>query len=139
MALLNPSMKFKKNFGQKSSFQALWKYHFQKIFSRVCQIQDLGRSRYKLRLFFKKDSRDLKKSFYLGLLWTPSKPGKQNWKLPFFWVFIIVKITVCTNKAPESVWIQLAPEENPNGLLKPCWVLALGLWNTLEPWSLISL
>ena len=41
--------------------------------------------------FFKKDSRNLKNSFYLGFLWIPSKPGKQNWKVPFFWVFIFVK------------------------------------------------
>ena len=41
--------------------------------------------------FLKKDSRDLKNSFYLGFLWIPSKPEKQNWKVPFFWVFIIVK------------------------------------------------
>ena len=28
--------------------------------------------------FLKKDSRDFKNSFYLGFLWIPSKPGKQN-------------------------------------------------------------
>ena len=28
--------------------------------------------------FFKKDSRDFKNYFYLGFLWIPSKPGKQN-------------------------------------------------------------
>ena len=28
--------------------------------------------------FFKKDSQDLKNSFYLVFLWIPSKPGKQN-------------------------------------------------------------
>ena len=41
--------------------------------------------------FFKKESLDLKNYSYLGFLWIPSKPGKQNWRLPFFWVFIIVK------------------------------------------------
>ena len=41
--------------------------------------------------FLKKDSRDFKKYFYLGFLRMPSKPGKQNWKMPFFWVLIIVK------------------------------------------------
>ena len=28
--------------------------------------------------FLKKDSRDFKNSFYLGFLWIPFKPGKQN-------------------------------------------------------------
>ena len=57
MALLNPCMKFKKIFCQKTSFEALQKCHLQKIFitfSRVCQIQDLGQSKYKLRLFSKR-------------------------------------------------------------------------------------
>ena len=39
--------------------------------------------------FFKKDSRDFKK--FLGFLCILSKPGKENWKFPFFWVFIILK------------------------------------------------
>ena len=43
--------------------------------------------------FLKKDSQDFKNSFYLWFLWIPSKPGKPNWKLPFFRVFIIVKKT----------------------------------------------
>ena len=57
MALLNPCMKFKNFFCQKTSFEALWKCHLQKIFitfSRVRQIQDLGQSKYKLRLFSKR-------------------------------------------------------------------------------------
>ena len=57
MALLNPCMKFKKKFDQKPSYEALWKCHIQKIFvtcSRVRQIQDLGQSKYKLRLFSKR-------------------------------------------------------------------------------------
>ena len=44
-------------FGQKTSFEALWKCNFQKIFitcSRICQIQDLGLSKYKLKLFSKR-------------------------------------------------------------------------------------
>ena len=54
MALLNPCMKFKKKFGQKTSFEALWKCHLLKLFvtcSRVRQIQYLGQSKYKLALF----------------------------------------------------------------------------------------
>ena len=53
MAFLNPCMKFKTFFDQKTLFEALWKCHLQKIFitfSRVRQIQDLGQSKYKLRL-----------------------------------------------------------------------------------------
>ena len=43
------------------------------------------------KTFLKKDSRNFQNYFYLGFLWIPSKPRKQNWKVPFFWVFIIVK------------------------------------------------
>ena len=45
MALLNPCMEFKFFFGQKTSFEAFWRWHLQKIFltwPRVRQIQDLG-------------------------------------------------------------------------------------------------
>ena len=55
-----PCMKFKKFYGQKTSFEALWKCHLQKIFitfSRVCQIQDLGQSKYKLIFFSKRTHR----------------------------------------------------------------------------------
>ena len=57
MALLNPCMKFKNYFSQKTSFEALWKCHLLKIFvicSRIRQIQDLGQSKYKLTLFSKR-------------------------------------------------------------------------------------
>ena len=57
MALLNRCLKFKSFFGQKTSFEALWKCHLLKIFttfSRVRQIQDLGQSKHKLRLFSKR-------------------------------------------------------------------------------------
>ena len=57
MALLNPCMKFKNFFGQKTSFEALWKCHLLKLFvtsSRVRQIQYLGQSKYKLALFSKR-------------------------------------------------------------------------------------
>jgi hypothetical protein len=46
MALLNPCIKFKNTFGQKTFLEA--------TFSRVRQIQDLGQSKYKLRLFSKR-------------------------------------------------------------------------------------
>ena len=92
MALLNRCMKFKSFFGQKTSFKALWKCHLLKIFltfSRVWQIQDLGQSKYKLRLFSRR-THGISKT-HLGFLWISSKSGKQNWRVPFFWVFIIVK------------------------------------------------
>ena len=36
--------------------------------------------------FLKKDSQDFKNYFHFGFLWIPTKPGKQNWKEPFFGV-----------------------------------------------------
>jgi hypothetical protein len=56
-------------FGQKTSFEALRKCHLQKIFitfSRVSQIQDLGQSKYKLRLFSKRTHWISKTLFNLG-------------------------------------------------------------------------
>ena len=47
----------KKKFAKITHFKALWKCHLKKIFitfSRVRQIQDLGQSKYKLRLFSKR-------------------------------------------------------------------------------------
>ena len=52
----------KKIFCQKTSFEALIKCHLQKIFitfARVRQIQGLGQSKYKLRLFSKKSLKKL--------------------------------------------------------------------------------
>ena len=54
MALLNLSVKFKNFFGQKHSFEALWKWQQEKIFTtcpRVRQIQDLCRKKYKKGIF----------------------------------------------------------------------------------------
>ena len=54
MALLNRCMKFKKIFGWKTSFEALWKCHLQKIsitYPRVHQIQDLCSKKYKKGIF----------------------------------------------------------------------------------------
>ena len=41
--------------------------------------------------FLRKDSRNFKNSLYLGFLWIPSKPGGQNWKVPFFWCSRLLK------------------------------------------------
>ena len=53
-SVLNPCMKFKKILGQKHSFEALWKWQQEKIFTtcpRVRQIQDLCRKKYKKGIF----------------------------------------------------------------------------------------
>ena len=57
--------------------------------------------------FLKKDSRNFKKYFYLGFLWIPSKPRKQNWKVPFFWVFIIVKNQCATPSILQNIYMYL--------------------------------
>ena len=67
--------------------------HLQKIFitfSRVRKIQDLGHLKYKQRLFSKR-THGILKIIFLGFLCILSRPGKENWKFPFFWVFIILK------------------------------------------------
>ena len=61
--------------------------------------------------FLKKDSQDFKNSFYLGFLWIPSKPGKQNWKLPFFW-----GVHNCKKNSVDSFKLSL----NRINLIKPC-------------------
>ena len=54
MALLNLGMTFENFFGQNHSFEALWKWQQEKIFTtcpRVRQIQDLCRKKYKKGIF----------------------------------------------------------------------------------------
>ena len=81
-------------FWPKDFFWGIMKVPFTKIVCNLFQGPPnpvLRSVKVQIGTFFKKDSRDLKNSFHLGFLWIPSKPGKQNWKVPFFWVFIIVK------------------------------------------------
>ena len=62
-----------KRFGQKTSIEALWKCHIQKIFikcSRVGQIQDLGQSKYKLR-FFSKRTHGISKNLFFRVPMNP--------------------------------------------------------------------
>ena len=69
MALLNQCMKFKNVFDRKTSFEALWRWHFQKIClksPRVSQIQDLGQSEYKTEIFSKRTHKISKIMFNLG-------------------------------------------------------------------------
>ena len=85
-------------FWQKDFFWVIMKVPFTKNVHNFFQgLPNPGFRSVKVQTetFFIKDSQDFKNSFYLGFLWIPSKPGKQNQKLPFFWVFIIVKKTVC--------------------------------------------
>ncbi len=88
MALLTLCMNFKKFFGQKTSFEALWKCHLQKIFitcSRVHKIQDLGQLKYKLRLFSKRTHGISKILFISGSYESlPSLESKIG-RCPFFW------------------------------------------------------
>jgi hypothetical protein len=66
MAVLNPCMKFKNNFGQKTPYEAYTK-NIRNLFKgppnpgfRSVKVQT--------ETFLKKDSRDFKNSFYLGFL-----------------------------------------------------------------------
>ena len=73
--------KKKKKNGQKTSFEVLWKCHIQKNIHNLFQgLPNPGFRSVKVQTetFLKKDKRDFKNSLYLGFLWIPSKPGKQN-------------------------------------------------------------
>ena len=87
MALLNRCKKFKKIFGKKTSFEALWKCHLQKIFitfSRVRQIEDLGQSKYKPRLFSKRTHGISKILFNLGSCKLLARKASKIRKCLFF-------------------------------------------------------
>ena len=83
MALLNPCMKFKIFFGQKPKdfFWGIMKVPYTKTIHNFFQgppNPGFRPVKVQTETFFKKDSQDLKNSFYLGFLWIPSKPGKPN-------------------------------------------------------------
>ena len=83
----SPSMKFKIIFGQKTSMEALWKCHVQKIiitFSRVRQIQYLGQSKYKLTLFSKRTHRISKILFIQGSYEPLASLESKIGRCPFF-------------------------------------------------------
>ena len=97
MALLNQCMKFKNFFCQKTSFEALRKCHLQKVFipfSMVRQIQDLGQSKYKLRLFSKRTHGISKILFNLGFCEFLARLESKIRKCLFFDVHYCKKI-VC--------------------------------------------
>ena len=100
MALLNPCIKFKTIFSQKTAFEAFWKCRIQNIFiicSRVHQIQYLGQSKYKLRLFSKRTHGISKILVILGFLIGTSYESLASLESKIrrcpFWIFIIVKKT----------------------------------------------
>ena len=89
-----PMHEIQKHFGPKDFFWGIMKVPFTKIIHNFFEgLPDPGFWSVKVQTetLFKKDSRNFNNSFYLGFLWIPSKPGKQNWKWAFLWVFIIVK------------------------------------------------
>ena len=97
MAFLNPCMKFKFFFGQKTTFEALRMCHIQKIFitcSRVHKIQDLGQLKYKLRLFSKRTHGISKNIFILGSYEFLASLESKIGRYPFFGVHNCKK-TVC--------------------------------------------
>ena len=82
-----PVHEIQKKFWPRDFFWGIMKVPFTKIICNLFQgPPNPGFRSVKVQIdtFFKKDSRDLKNSFHLGFLWIPSKPGKQNWKVPFF-------------------------------------------------------
>ena len=82
-----PVHEIQKIFWPKDFFWGIMKVPFTKIICNLFQgpPNPVFRSvKVQIGTFFKKDSRDFKNSFHLGFLWIPSKPGKQNWNVPFF-------------------------------------------------------
>ena len=74
-------------FWPKDFFWGIMKVPYTKNIHNVFQglsITGFRSVKVQTETFLKKDSRDFKYSFYLGFLWIPSKPGKQNYKVPFF-------------------------------------------------------
>ena len=74
-ALLNPCMKFKFFFA-RDFFCVIMKVPYTMV--QGLPNPGLRSVKVQTETFLKKDSRDFKNSFYLGFLWIPSKPGKQN-------------------------------------------------------------
>ena len=82
-----PVHEIQKKIWPKDFFSGIMKVPFTKIICNLFQgpPNPVFRSvKVQIGTFFKKDSRDIENSFHLGFLWIPSKPGKQNWKVPFF-------------------------------------------------------
>ena len=119
MALLSLCMKVKKNFWPKDFFWGIMKVPFTKIICNLFQgppNPGFGSVKVQIDTFFKKD---LKNSFYLGFLWIPSKPGKQNWKLPKSCQKAAKKLPKELPKTCQRYDKEL-PNKLPNKLHKSC-------------------
>ena len=76
-----PVHEIQKFFWPKDFFWGIMKVPYTKNIHNLFQgPPNLGFRTVKVQIetFLKKDSRDFKNSFYLGFLWIPSMPGKQN-------------------------------------------------------------
>ena len=87
MALLNLCMKFEIFFGQKHSFEALWKWQQEKKSHNLSQgppnpglMQEKGQK----GDFLKKDSRELFFFSCFRFLWFSQRPGTLNWERVVF-------------------------------------------------------
>ena len=81
MALLNTCTKFKKKIQPKDFFWGNIKVPYTKNIHNLFKgppNPGFRSVKVQTETFFKKDSRDFKNYFYLGFLWIPRKPGKQN-------------------------------------------------------------
>jgi hypothetical protein len=76
-----PMHEIQKNFWPKDFFWCIMKVPYTK---NICNLfkgppnPGFRSVKVQTETFLKKDSRDFKNSFYLGFLWIPSKPRKQN-------------------------------------------------------------
>ena len=80
MALLNLCMKFEIFFGQKYSFEALWKWHyfFFRIMFQGPPNPGFMQEKVQKGDFLKKPSRKLKKNLCARFQWIPRRPGTLN-------------------------------------------------------------
>ena len=88
MAIFNLYMKFKNILGQKTFFETLLKCHILKISitcPKVRQIQDLGQSKYKLRIFSKGLTIFIFFLFNLGSYEYLARLESKIGRCPFFW------------------------------------------------------
>ena len=104
--ILNLCMKFKKKIRPKDFFWSIVKVPYPKNIQNLSQgLSNPGFRSVKVQTedFLKKDSQHFKNHFQFGFLWIPRKPGKQNWKVPFLLIFIIVNNNEMVKKLDKVV------------------------------------
>ena len=127
-ALLNLCLKFKKNFGQKHSFEELWKWQQEKMFTscpRVCQIQDLGRKKYKKGIFsdvqrWKQISTHFSDSTHQECMIFARighGPCYYRWNEIFAGVKCL-NFQCCYLIDPSSKWLQMMPDSDQESILR---------------------